>query len=142
MNTNPLQLDVVVQCYRDMVCMGEQDVYQVRPGSVNRLQMRPGGVQVNAASLLLLTLDHVERFIDGWYTGMASLTFDHALIGQWRPFQFNIYNDDAPSVVHFNPCAMLFGYWPVDQPKLDQCIYSFAIRPWKSQLGVSRETED
>src|SRR6266436_7321815 len=131
MNPQPLQLDVVVQCYRDMVCMGEQDVYQLRPGIPNRFQMRPGGVQMNSASLLLLHVDHLERFVDGWYTGMANLQFDHAIIGQWRPFQFNIYNDDAPSVVHFNPSAFLLGWWPSDERKLDQCIYSFSIRPWK-----------
>jgi hypothetical protein len=140
MNPTPLELDVVVQCYRDMVCMGEEDVYQVKTGTPNRLQMRPGGVQMNGASLLLLSLDHVERFIDGWYTGMANLTFDHAIIGNWRPFQFNIYNDDAPSVVHFKPSALFMGWQPQDT-KLDQCIYSFAIRPWKATPDVSRETE-
>lgn len=133
----PYSLHVSVQCYRDLVCMGEERTQEIQLRTLNRIQLPPGGVQMNAASLLLLHIDHLERFIDGWYTGMAQLTFDHCIIGYWRPFQFNIYNDDAPSVVHFKPSALIFGY---QEPniKIDQCIYSFAIRPWKAP----RETED
>jgi len=138
---------VAVKAYRDMVAFGDISFVQLASGagSRNTIMLRAGGVQLNAAAAVKLRLDNVLPFIDGWWTGMAAMEIDAYTIGYSRQFQFNTRNSDTPSVVHFEPSALVIG-WKPDTMSVDQCIYSFSIRPtFRDEimlLGLGDEPEE
>jgi hypothetical protein len=133
---------VKVQTFRDMLCIGDVSfgVLKIGDGAQSWIELPAGGLQMNSASRLALHFTHVQPFINGWYTGLATMTFDAYTVGQYRPFQVNARNSDAPTIAHFSPSSHPVGWGPA--LGLQQFIYSFSIQPSQDQWPVLTEESD
>jgi hypothetical protein len=133
----PDDLSVRLQVFMDAVSFGAPDVQRLmlKAGSNHAFQVPAGGQQPNSARLVRLRLENLQPFVDGWWTGIASLEIDMYHVGHWRQFMFNINNSDAPSVVHFAPTAFVpYGPGDLDPVTNEQHIFSFSIAPFATRM--------
>jgi hypothetical protein len=140
--TTDTHLHVKVQVFRDMLCLGSVANGSLTLGehATSWIYLPPGGLQLNSATLLQLNFAHVTPFVNGWYTGMVQLTVDNCLVGQWRPFQLNARNADAPTVAHFSPSAFQIGYSQTHG--MEQFVYSLSIQPTNDTWPTLVEGDD